>query len=1335
MIPVTDLQPIPPSGRRCGSRQRRKSRLRLQAEETAPASPRALESKHKSKKLPAVEYFEVEEILNEKRVNGEIKVQIKWLNYDEISWEPISSLKECMHLLKEFRHRRRSGKPLSPVPTVQPKSPVQSHRKSTAPLVQKHSRPMTPALTADPPEFRHRHLSGEPLSPPPTVQPKSPVQSHRKLTAPRVQEQSHPMTPAPTGDRCPPPVGLTVLSNLPPHSLTPSSLAPSTGRENSSLDPVVSFLSSVDNHTHTTCFTSLPLFVDIFPELLQCIKAARRIPVGPISGWKPAVSALWKTELDRLSILFKQACAQPTPLSLFNTLFAFLCAPGAVLGKCFDRGKSVVTFESPDNTVNAALRYILKGQERKALKSLCSNGVAAINSSTIASIRKLHPRRMEELKLPVKQSDQLFVESKSIEEKLFDGANDKNASKDLFGWASWLFFPWRAESGGFFSALVSFVQLLTNCPELFPSICAVLLGAGALTPLHKLSKVEQAQFAESGLEPKLRPINSGSLLSKTALSVVLQTPAARRAFDRIGPQQLSLGTPRGIERLIHTCRAAYDDGWLIGRNDYRNGFNTLSRQKMLDAHARVFPEAVSIFNLLYGVDAPVVLLDDEMKETVVWSEEGPRQGCAAGTYLFCAGIAPLVNKLQECYPEFVFLVLTDDINVLIRPPTSDVASEWQRLYTRYACFLQDLESLSRGCAGLSLNALKCGLLLPKGAPLPTNEVRNLFPSGFDFQVAGFRIAGSPVGTPAFMEEFVEERLTEAVGKLQAIKSLGPKNARATHRLLVTSGIKLLNFLASTVPPAIMLPVLKRFDKHVDCVFFATLAPGGVTCSGDRLERARLRASLPVPHGCGLFRASDQGKVAWLSSVAACLSDPFLFGLRHTLEKHVESALTLVVEAVGGESSKYWTCISQVLPTSVFSFLDGSLFSPANEFKVKIGKVILKLLSRVQTDTFMALTKIEKLSENLSKADVLRANSHTAAGRIFATPLCFALPFVLTNDQYLAWCRAFLGLPPADTIGNHVEQKGFDYPVQKCLAVHRCGSQFLDADGCHAAAHCPAAGGARMKKHNFVGRVIARAAKEAELNVRVEPDTHSLLLGEFSKSECRRIFPKFVSKHYRNKFDEVIAATEMVASPTCELSSEAKKAVVQAKVDALPAVRREDATGLRIDIAIENEITGETKWVDVTLVHTGAESYQDKELKSLCARQIAAQLSASLLVPDPFKLDPSPLLVQRTTAKLSKYSRLVLVAKKQTAEKKRKQVPQFTAFAMSDYGELAPSASDLLEWIVQQFRVKCEKIGKRTDGVPTLELVRDFRRKLYAGVQFAVAAGCGEMLCRAGQAWG
>ena len=301
----------------------------------------------------------------------------------------------------------------------------------------------------------------------------------------------------------------------------------------------------------------------------------------------------------------------------------------------------------------------------------------------------------------------------------------------------------------------------------------------------------------------------------------------------------------------------------------------------------------------------------------------------------------------------------------------------------------------------------------------------------------------------------------------------------------------------------------------------------------------------------------------------------------------------------------------------------------------------------------------------------------------------------------------------------------------------CGSPYLDADGAHASAHCPATYSARMRKHIHLSRVIAVAAKEAGLRTNVEPDTHSLLLGEFTKSECRKIFPKRIDKRYQDQFNAVLNAIELVASSACDMTEAAKYAYVQARIDQLPLVKKEDAVGLRIDVSLENEETGEARWVDVTVVHTGAESYQDKEIKSVNQRQIIAQLASSLALPDPLKAseNPSPTLVERTTTKITKYSRLLQVAKKQTTEKKRKQVPVFSTFAISDYGELAPDAADFTEWLVNQYKLKVERDGKRSDGCKPLELVRDFRHRLRIGIQLAVASGCGEMLCRAGHAWG
>ena len=85
---------------------------------------------------------------------------------------------------------------------------------------------------------------------------------------------------------------------------------------------------------------------------------------------------------------------------------------------------------------------------------------------------------------------------------------------------------------------------------------------------------------------------------------------------------------------------------------------------MLDAHAAAFPQAVQIVNFLYGADAPVFMIDEELKVSTCVSSEGPRQGCAAGSYLFCIGVAPLILKLQSTYPDFKFIALTDDINIL-----------------------------------------------------------------------------------------------------------------------------------------------------------------------------------------------------------------------------------------------------------------------------------------------------------------------------------------------------------------------------------------------------------------------------------------------------------------------------------------------------------------------------------------------------------------------------------------------------------------------------------------------------------------------------------------------
>ena len=255
--PAIVLHPTPPSGRSFGSRQRRKSHLLLRGEESVPSSvprkrkrPVSISPQSGPALRQVEEFFEVERILSERRVDGKTEVLIKWLNYDEQSWEPLSSLKECPHLLKEFRRHRRSGAPLSP-PPQQPlqslQDPLQSVLDPGVLTVQKQSLQSPPAT-----------LVPCPLGP----------------TAP-----SHPPPRSGTMN-----CSRTVSS---PRLVPTVETARVNSRPNSYGDPVASFLaldSLCDSFFPVRSFTMLPVLSDFLPDLFVLSLRGRSLLLLSLSG-------------------------------------------------------------------------------------------------------------------------------------------------------------------------------------------------------------------------------------------------------------------------------------------------------------------------------------------------------------------------------------------------------------------------------------------------------------------------------------------------------------------------------------------------------------------------------------------------------------------------------------------------------------------------------------------------------------------------------------------------------------------------------------------------------------------------------------------------------------------------------------------------------------------------------------------------------------------------------------------------------------------------------------------------------------------------------------------
>jgi hypothetical protein len=228
--------------------------------------------------------------------------------------------------------------------------------------------------------------------------------------------------------------------------------------------------------------------------------------------------------------------------------------------------------------------------------------------------------------------------------------------------------------------------------------------------------------------------------------------------------------------------------------------------------------------------------------------------------------------------------------------------------------------------------------------------------------------------------------------------------------------------------------------------------------------------------------------------------------------------------------------------------------------VKLNKIILKACGRLKFGLFREATSSGKADNfTLTSSDIVDTGARSGAGRIFAEPYRRSGQLPFANNEYKAFCLFYLGLPPLITVGGATSQPGYDYKVQSCLADHKCSNPFIDANGCHAASKCPATAKARCKKHANIIKALVNAAQAAGLKVQCEPATHSLLLGQFSEQDCRRIFPKYASKEYTRRFNSLLGAVD-ICSNNSDLTPLQKQSVLMEHIEALPALKDSDTTG-------------------------------------------------------------------------------------------------------------------------------------------------------------------------------
>ena len=130
------------------------------------------------------------------------------------------------------------------------------------------------------------------------------------------------------------------------------------------------------------------------------------------------------------------------------------------------------------------------------------------------------------------------------------------------------------------------------------------------------------------------------------------------------PMQQGVLSRAGCERIVHKLRDRYDKGYSILSVDFKNFFNTPCR-KEIARHVFAFSALrpfQRFFEVEYAGASELLYYGSEGKLVgIVPSSSGLRQGSPLASLYFCVFMQPILETLNEEFPEVEFHAYIDDI--------------------------------------------------------------------------------------------------------------------------------------------------------------------------------------------------------------------------------------------------------------------------------------------------------------------------------------------------------------------------------------------------------------------------------------------------------------------------------------------------------------------------------------------------------------------------------------------------------------------------------------------------------------------------------------------------
>ena len=336
----------------------------------------------------------------------------------------------------------------------------------------------------------------------------------------------------------------------------------------------------------------------------------------------------------------------------------------------------------------------------------------------------------------------------------------------------------------------------------------------------------------------IRPIAVGStlrrLVAKAASAIMKSKMSALLA-----PTQLGFGIKGGVDAAIHAARYYLHHltpHHAVVKLDFRNAFNSVRRDKMLNAVLDLAPELFHFVHSVYSSPSNLYWGDK-----IIHSEEGVQQGDPLGPLLFCLTIFRIQERLESELP----LLYLDDITL---------GGSLDQIKHDLRVIEEESSAL-----GLDLNPEKSEIICSD--PQTITSLLSLIPGAIQVAPSAATLLGSSVGDMFSVSSTISE-------KTHMLKTMGERlHHLSSHDaiLLLRHSLaipKLLHILRTS--PCFISPVLKGYEEELCSILSAI--------TNTQLEvdsPAWSQATLPVDYGgLGVRSAAQLSTSAFLASTAA-----------------------------------------------------------------------------------------------------------------------------------------------------------------------------------------------------------------------------------------------------------------------------------------------------------------------------------------------------------------------------------------------------------------------------------------------------------------------------------